>query len=50
MALAFSGCLIRKVDEGVAPGPDEVCVEITIEIIDEDRRIGRISGLIDLPD
>lgn len=49
-AFAFSGCLVRKFDPDEATGTDEVCVEVTIEVIDHGRGIARISGIIDLPD
>lgn len=50
IAFAFSGCLIRKFDPDAAAGPDEECIEVTIEVIDHSRGIARVSGIIDLPD
>lgn len=49
-AFAFSGCLVRKFDPNAAAGPDEECIQVTIEVIDHGRGIARISGIIDLPD
>ncbi|MDP2816153.1 MAG: hypothetical protein Q8O19_05695 [Rectinemataceae bacterium] len=49
-AFAFSGCLIRKFDPDAPEGADEVCVEVTIEVVDHERGIARITGLIDLPE
>lgn len=49
-AFALSGCLIRTFDPEAVAGADEVCVEVTIEVIDHERGIARITGLIDLPE